>query len=377
MDIYCPQKPCCLGSCQKKNVDNPDILQQVRAFFSSVGISSIQLHTGSPIHWRTRAKLAIRGSSNQPKIGLFEPGTHQIIDIPHCALHHPSINKTALALKQWITHHKIDIYDENSGLGLLRYVQFTVQRSTNKVQVVLVVNLKSINDAFKDKVDQFYQDNKEHLHSVWLNENTRRDNVIFGNNWILLHGEKWLWEKLSSREVCFHPASFMQANLEMFERLLEKLPNFVPPQSTILELYAGTGAIGLSLIENAKSLHCVEVVELAKQCFDKSIQKLDAKEKEKVTFSVGTSHQFCSLIDKRPNIIIIDPPRKGCGDLVLGALCGVNFPSRLIYVSCGWDSFQKECKELLLSGWSLTHAEAFLFFPGTDHLEILGVFERA
>ena len=213
-------------------------------------------------------------------------------------------------------------------------------------------------------------------HSLWLNGNKRRDNVIFGSEWCLIKGEQWLWEELQGRKVCLHPASFAQANLEMFDRLLGVLRPFLKDGANLLEFYAGVGAIGLSVVERCRRVRCVEIAPLAKECFEMSRARLPAELAERISFIQGPTAAYLKLLDDNPDVVIVDPPRKGLERAVVEALCKPAPGRRLIYISCGWESFQRDCERLLKGGWKLTHAEAFLFFPGSDHLETLAIFDQ-
>ena len=102
LKISCPHFPACSGCARNENLDAFPLVEEMRAFFQEKGIAHVPLHTGSPTHWRCRAKLAVRGSKEAPIIGLFKEGTHDPLDIPLCKVHHPAINRGADLLRQWM-----------------------------------------------------------------------------------------------------------------------------------------------------------------------------------------------------------------------------------------------------------------------------------
>lgn len=380
MDINCIHFDSCSGCSRNRDVARPNAYIEAQEFFQSLGISPFKLHVGAVCHWRCRAKLATRGASSAPLIGLFEEGSHRLVDIPFCKVHHPAINRAVDLLRAWITRHHISLYDEKSGKGLLRYIQLAVERSTQKVQLVLVLN-EAPNQTWdigpnKALIEDLWGTLHGGWHSLWTNFNTRRDNVIFGPEWKHLCGEMWLWEQFLGRNVCFHPASFVQANLEMFERLLERLIDFVPQNADLLEFYAGVGAIGLALVERCRRVQCVEIVPLAQQCFEMSYAQLPIHLKERIAYKSGSAGAHATLLQCAGEVVIVDPPRKGLEPQLLQALCADATSRRLIYISCGWESFQRDCKALLLGGWKLRDAEGYLFFPGSEHLETLAIFDK-
>ncbi len=380
MNILCPHFPACSGCSVNTDVANINAFQESKKFFDGLGMSDFKLHTGKACGWRCRAKLAIRGTKEEPLIGLYKAGTHHVIDIPSCRVHHPLINQVAEHLRAWIKKCGIVPYDEKTGKGVLRYVELAVDRKNERVQLVLVLNQRQ--DEALSLVDQsaaiksLWDDHPGFWHSLWLNFNKRRDNIILGNLWKHLYGEEWLWDRYCAREVCFHPASFAQANPEMFERLLLELQKHVPQGTNIVEFYAGGGVIGLTLVEKCKSLCCNEIVPLAERCFDESVKRLLQEFKNKLTYICGPAERQTELLNSPIDVVIVDPPRKGIDEALLNSLCTVSTVKRLIYVSCGWKSFESDCEKLLESNWKLTFVESFLFFPGSDHLEILAVFDK-
>jgi len=102
------------------------VLQEVANFFKGHGVGDFTFSRGRLSQWRCRAKLAVRGTPENPLIGLYQDGTHVVTDIPECRAHHPSINAAVKLLRQGISELNIQPYDEDAGTGELRYVQVIV-----------------------------------------------------------------------------------------------------------------------------------------------------------------------------------------------------------------------------------------------------------
>lgn len=377
LHIHCPHFTHCSGCVRNENIDELSIFNEARDYFVKKGISSFKLNVGSPHGWRTRAKLAVRGSATNPSIGLFEEGSHQVVNIPLCRVHHPAINQAVSVIKQWMIQNKVVPYDENTGNGLLRYIQLAVERSTGLIQLTLVLNKMIEPEKDVHFFNSLWSLHPGLWHSVWFNYNTRRDNVIFGTEWSLGFGSSWLWEVLCGRSICFHPASFVQANLEMFNLLLERIKELLPENADVVEFYAGVGAIGFALVDKCFRVQCVELNKQAELCFLETRSHLDGDLAKRISFFSGKSHESKHLlgnIDSESGVVIVDPPRKGLDRELLEALCKSTHVKKLIYISCGWQAFQRDCDSLIAAGWHLHHAKAFLFFPGNEQLEILAVF---
>jgi 23S rRNA (uracil1939-C5)-methyltransferase len=378
MDILCSHFDVCSGCTLNTAVDAPPILNEARRFFSDRGCS-LCFHKDQANGWRLRAKLAIQGTAVAPRIGLYKEKTHDVIDIPSCKVHHPSINQAVELLRKKIPLIGLTPYNEKTQAGELRYAQFTVERSSGKVQMALVVNSNGLSESTArnslavlnalQKDDHF-----SFWHSLWLNFNPLQTNTIFGSQWHLSYGEPFIWEFFGRTQVCFLPSSFAQANLNLFEKMLDRLIELVPEGCDLAEFYAGTGCIGLFLAKKCRSVVCCEVNPYGEECFQHSKAKLPPEISKNIFYHVGKAGELTDLI-LNSDTIVVDPPRKGLDFLFLKALCEIKCSKRLIYVSCGWNAFKRDCDALLANGWSLETADSYLFFPGIDHLEILASFQ--
>ncbi|KAG8081685.1 hypothetical protein GUJ93_ZPchr0019g2670 [Zizania palustris] len=292
-----------------------------------------------------------------------------------------------------------------------------------RVQVSLVWNSRDEHSKNSEKLSLLSEflwrqggprSNVHLIHSIWANFQTSASNIIFGHKWRHLIGERDLWERFGGVDISLDPCSFGQANTLSFNALLHKLNKYVPRGSTVVDLYSGAGVIGLSIAASRKcrSVKCVEINKMSKMSFEKSASRLPSNLGCTITWhntdaSIEPVHWL-----EGSSVVIVDPPRKGLHPSVISALQKValserkaykatssltkvkdekrpwilrareatvhvdstpleesseTWPETLIYISCGWDSFKKDCK-ILMSGkaWQLQNAHAFNFFPGTD-----------
>ncbi|MBA3721477.1 MAG: hypothetical protein H0W88_03655 [Parachlamydiaceae bacterium] len=362
------------------DVSSPVLWEEIIAYFEERNIKPLRLCQGSRVHWRSRAKLAVRGTSEQPLIGLFKKGSHDVMPIPFCQIHHPAINLAVEHIKKIIVENKLRLYNEQTGEGDLRYIQLIVHRATGKIQASFVLNAKNINSKASVKWESIlkkFQEGttKDLWHSIWLNFNDRMTNTIFGENWHKCYGEDLLWEKIGNISVCYQPSSFGQANLELFEKMLVRLESIIPSQSKIAEFYAGVGVIGLFVASKSEWVRCSELNPNAEYCFSRSRFRLPKDVASKVSFHTGVAANMLSILDGA-DVAIVDPPRKGLDGAVLAALQTAPDLKQIVYISCGWDGFKKDCDILLESGWRLSHGEGYWFFPGSNQVEILAIFKK-
>jgi len=355
---HCPHFSHCSG-CELTDIYNPPVWKEALAFFREEGIEPDFVHEGFS-QTRLKAKLAVRPGpetkpETRPAIGLFKKNTHEVFSIPNCLVHHSAINRAALIIKEEIVIHNILPYRENPPSGTLRYIQFFVDRASGRIQLVLVANHGDLIPFCKALLKH------DLWHSIWINEQSDQTNRILGNTWKLIYGEPFLWQTLNGISIPFHPGAFSQTHLPLFEKMLKKIETWVHPEDRVLELYAGVGAIGLSIRHKAKQLTLLENNPFAHLSFqqmkiDIPYLCIDAK---------SADFSNCDLL-------IIDPPRKGLDKEIAPKIDA----SRLIYVSCGFESFKRDAKQLLSLGWKIKEATGYLLFPGTNHVETLALFEK-
>jgi tRNA/tmRNA/rRNA uracil-C5-methylase (TrmA/RlmC/RlmD family) len=248
----------------------------------------------------------------------------------------------------------------------LRYAQFFVEKGTGLVQLALVVNLARMSQQLHTFCEDLQRE--QWWHSLWINFNPHAMNRIFGDTWFHHSGKPWLWQEFGLAKVAYHPGSFSQVHLPLFEKLLQTIERWVPQGAVCLELFAGTGAISLFIRKKCKQIDLIENNPLSALSFTQSLRGLPDKH---LSYHLGDAIGPLGHYD----VIIADPSRKGLGKPLLQDL-KQNQSHRLIYVSCDFGSFQRDAEELIASGWKLKEGEGFFFFPGTNEIETAALFER-
>lgn len=362
--IHCPHFGPCPGCSLNEGVDLPPIWDDVKRLYKEKGALLDPLRVGSIQFYRIKARLAVRGSSSNPQIGLFKKGSHQVLEIPHCQVHHLSITRACEILRKAISEEKVPIYDESSSEnGGLRYVQCFVEMKTAKVQLVLVVKKK--HPSFDALCKRLLQEDL--WHSIWLNVQPKPTNVILGEEWHLLYGEKYLEQLFCGRALSFHPGAFAQAHWTLFERLAAELVEWIPLGASLVEYYAGVGAMGLLAAPKSSSVELVENNPWAHESYQST------RVFSNVKYHLKNGAEARELL-KISNCVIVDPPRKGVEPALLQALG--EFSGRILYVSCHFESFVRDAEMLINAGWVLKVGRGYLMFPGTNHVETTAFFER-
>ena len=379
---HCPHLPPCDG-CPRFRQPGiaSEALERLQALAERAACNLGAVAFGNPLGYRLRARLAVRGTAREPKIGLFQEHSHNIVDIPRCVIHHPLVNQAAAALKSALRETGIAPYHDQRHSGLVRYVQVVVERATETVQIVVVGNSESP-EPVAGLLEALRLRLGEQLHSIWFNGNTSKHNVILGSTWQLWCGPGAVVEVLGGARVHYPPDAFGQANLELFERVVAQIHGFVPEAARIVEYHAGVGAIGLGLLRESRSLACVEIAPGGLRGLELGRLDLPDGLRERLRIHAGASAAHVHLLTDA-DFVIVDPPRKGLEAALteelskVAAAAGSSPPRRLVYLSCGLDSFLRDVDALLASGrWRLAQLDPYAFFPFTPHVETLALLEQ-
>jgi tRNA/tmRNA/rRNA uracil-C5-methylase (TrmA/RlmC/RlmD family) len=373
--LDCPHRPPCPG-CPR--LGEPDIAPSARAALESLarerGLSGLSVVHGPRTAFRHRARLAVRGRARSPKIGIFEAGSHRVVDIPRCLVHHPLVNDVAREARAAIRETATPPYSDDAHAGLLRYLQVVVERRTETAQVVVVAN-----DENPARSEPFLRALSSRLgprlHSLFWNGNPARTNAILGPHSARVTGPEAVEEAMGGARVFYPPGAFGQSNLPLSSRLVDAVHALVPDRAQVLELYAGVGAIGLGLATRASELSMNELSDESLHGLCLGVAVLPDSARARVKVIPGPAGTALAQLESA-DVVIVDPPRKGLDPEVLGALAAAS-PQRLIYVACGLDSFLSDERALSEPGrLRLTALQAFDLFPHTDHVETLAVFDR-
>ncbi len=371
----CPHRPPCPGCPRFGAPELPDgIVARLSRLARTAGLPEPIIHRAPALGHRHRARLAVRGRSGNPKIGLFQAGTHRIVHVPRCPVHHPRINEAAAEIREAIRETGIPPYADRPHRGILRYLQLVVERSSGRVQVVLVGRgedpgiLGTLPAAIKRRLGN-------RLQGLFFNAQPDRTNAILGPTTIHLAGAEATREDIAGVPVFFPPGAFGQNHLPLFERAVERIGDLVPSDAVTTELHAGVGSIGLSLLAGARAIRFNERSPDGLRGLEMALAIRPSEHRAHASIHPGPAEENLELLDDT-EILVVDPPRRGLGDVLLQALA-TKPPARLIYLACGQDSLQSDLEELSRSGrFLLRGLEIFDFFPFTNHVETLVWLDR-
>jgi 23S rRNA (uracil1939-C5)-methyltransferase len=322
-----------------------------------------------------RARLAIRGRVGSPKVGLFELDSHRVVHIPNCRVHHPLINRVASVVRRTLVETDMTSYSDRAHLGLARYLQVVVERSSQSAQVILVANCATPEPVARC-LDLVRERLGSDLHSLWFNANCTTSNSILGPHFHKWCGPESVVEHFGGAAVHYPPGAFGQNNLQVAEKIIASVRAHIPLGAQVAEFYAGVGAIGLSVLDRLSGIVMNEVSPHSLRGLELGLAQLDAGDRAKISVVAGEAGA-ARLSGSAAQLVIVDPPRRGLDPLLVEHLLE-HPPERFLYVSCGLDSLRNDAARLTSTGrLRLRDLSAFDLMPYTEHVETLACFERA
>ena len=323
--------------------------------------------------YRNKAQypIAMDGS-----VGFFAVHSHRIIPCDDCALQPQEFAVAAQAVKGWINKNHISIYDEASHSGLLRHLYLRKGFASGEIMVVLVINGNSLPFAAEliTELEKCFGDN---LKSVQININRDKTNVILGDACKVLYGQPYITDVLCGVRVRLSPLSFYQVNRDMAEMLYKKAAEYAEADGKdILDLYCGAGTIGLSMASKAKSVIGVEIIPQAIED-----AKVNAAENgiTNARFICADASQAAKQLAEeniKPQVVIVDPPRKGCTSELLQVIANSFCPERVVYVSCDPATLARDAAIMRELGYELKEYTPVDLFPRTAHVETVALLSR-
>ena len=318
--------------------------------------------------YRNKAKYPVAPGKDGPSIGFYKKGTHDVIPVTRCRIQPPCADAAKDAVAEYMKRCGVSAYDETARSGLVRHVYVRHAAATGQVMVCLVANAERLPQ--EETLVRLLRGRVGGLRSVVLNTNTRPGNAVLGETQRTLWGSGTIEDILCGLTFRISPKSFYQVNRAQAEVLYGKALEAagLSGSERVLDLYCGTGTITLCLAARAKEVIGVELSEAAVR---------DAEENARRN-GVGNARFFCAdagqaarrLCDagERPDVIVVDPPRKGLSQEAIDAIVEM-CPERMVYVSCDPATLARDVKLLTASGYRLRSAEAVDMFPRCAHVE--------
>ncbi|EQE29109.1 23S rRNA (uracil-5-)-methyltransferase RumA [Clostridioides difficile F480] len=365
------------GGCQIQDLDYNKQLEmktnEVKQVLSRIGkLEDVEVHDtigmDNPYRYRNKAQFPIQKNNGIPIIGFYKKKTHDVISTEKCVIQHEINDKIVKIIKTYIRAYKVSIYDEKTHTGLIRHLVTKIGFTTKEVMVVLVANgnklpyLKELASVLKENIPGFK--------TLVVNVNQKDTNAILGRENIVIYGDGKINDYIGDLVFEISPLSFFQVNPVQTKVLYDKALEYanLNDTDTVFDIYCGIGTISLFLAQKAKKVYGIEII-------DDAIK--DAKINAKLNnihnaeFYVGKAEEIVPKMyreGKTANVVVVDPPRKGCDEKVLETIVSMN-PERIVYVSCNPSTLARDLDYLNVHGFKCVEAQPVDMFPHSTHVE--------
>ena len=306
-----------------------------------------------------------------PCIGFYAGRTHRIVPCPDCKLQPSVLNEIGNALCAFFAQQGIRPYDEQSGKGLVRHIFLRRGAHSGQIMVCLVCTRAKLPHA--EQLCTALRGQFPAISTILLNVNAKNTNVILGSENHILYGPGYIEDTLCGVPVRLGPLSFYQVNTLAAERLYGVAAQYaqLTPDDTLLDLYCGMGTIGLSMADQCRGLIGVEIVPEAIESAKANAARMGEAVAAKSRFFCADAGQAATQLAAEglhPDIVMLDPPRKGCDEATLSAVVRMA-PRRVVYVSCNPATAARDAAWLEKNGYHTEKVQPVDLFPRTKHCE--------
>lgn len=300
--------------------------------------------------------------------GFYAGRSHRLVPCRDCLLQPKTLNDIAAAVCAFLQAHRIPLYNEEAHRGLVRHIFLRQGLHSGQVLLCLVVNGRSLPDSEQfcaELTAQFPQ-----IKTIVLNVNRQKTNVITGEECIPLFGAGYIEDTMCGVPVKLGPLSFYQVNTPAAERLYAVAREFagLQPTDTLLDLYCGMGTIGLSMADDCGALVGVEIVPEAVESAKANAAAMGVQNARFLCADAGQAAAQLAAEGLSPQVICLDPPRKGCDAATLDAVLAMA-PRRVVMVSCNAATAARDCRYLADRGYRPVKVQPVDLFPRTKHVE--------
>lgn len=378
------QSPCPVfdkcGGCQWQNCQYPaqlqfkkqiviDALERIGGVKNPPVADVMGMIGGTPAHYRNKAVFPIVPSDGEGgfAIGMFAPRSHRIIPLDYCNIQHTAHVPVLKAIKKYMTRNQVTPYNETTHKGLMRFVTIRTSLATKEVMVVLTVNGNGLPLEARLVEDL----TAAGATTVVVSRHTAKNNVVLGEHFRVVSGSGFITERIGHVSYQISAPSFFQVNPIQTKALYEVALNQAQLKGkTVIDAHVGAGGVALFAAKYAKTLIGVDIVEAATKDGEKNAA---LNHVTNLQFLCGAAETVLPpmIAEVAPEVMFLDPPRKGCDPALLHAIVEAKVP-RLVYISCDPATFARDVNTLVAGGYVLEAVQPVDMFPHTGKVEVVG-----
>lgn len=331
-----------------------------------------------PYYYRNKAQFPVgKDKDGNIVIGFYAGRTHSIIDTSHCFIQDPVNEKLIRIIRDFLEEYKIEPYDETTGKGLVRHILTRVGFTTGEIMVCLILNGTKLphREILIDRLCKI-----KGMTSITINVNTQRTNVILGKEILPLWGQNYITDYIGEVKYQISPLSFYQVNPIQTKKLYETALQYagLNGNEIVWDIYCGIGTISLFLAQKAKQVYGVEIVP---EAIEDAKRNAKINEIRNAEFFVGAAEDVLpkkyeeSRWEMRADVIVVDPPRKGCDEALLQTVVQME-PERVVYVSCDPATLARDLRYMEDHGYKVKRVRCCDMFGHSVHVETCCLLSR-
>jgi len=367
------------GGCQLQHLSYEGQLlakeKQVRDVLTRIGkLEDVTVHPvlgmSEPWRYRNKAQVPVGEREGGLIAGFYQQRSHQIIDMEACLIQQEKNDEVVQAVKQICSKYGVTAYNEERHKGTLRHIMARYGLVTKEVMVVLVTRTQDLPN--KDKIIEEIVEKVPGVKSIVQNINTKKTNVIFGEETRVLWGEEVIYDYIGKIKFAISARSFYQVNPEQTKVLYDQALAYadLTGEETVIDAYCGIGTISLFLAQKAKKVYGVEIVP---EAIADANRNADLNQINNVEFGVGEAEVVIPNWYKAEivaDVLVVDPPRKGCDEALLKTIIDMK-PKKVVYVSCNPATLARDLRVLEDGGYRTLEVQPVDMFPHTTHVEVV------
>ena len=350
------------------------------SLYKMAGISDIEvpltLGMDHPVQYRNKAQVPVRRVNGQVETGFFRKNSHDLMPLEDFYIQDPVIDQVIVALRDLLRRYDLKPYDEKEQSGLIRNLVVRRGHHSGEIMVILVTTRPKIfrvEQLIEQVIKQFPE-----IVSVMQNINDQNTNAIFGKEWRVLYGQDYITDQMLGNSFQISGPAFYQVNTEMAEKLYQTAIDFaeLSEEDVVIDAYSGIGTIGLSVAKHVKDVYGVEVIPEAVENSQKNASINGITNAHYVADSAENAMTKWSKNGIKPDVIIVDPPRKGLTESFIKASVAMQ-PEKITYVSCNPATMARDIKLYQELGYELKKVQPVDLFPQTHHVECVALLVKA
>ncbi|WP_053217279.1 23S rRNA (uracil(1939)-C(5))-methyltransferase RlmD [Virgibacillus senegalensis] len=321
--------------------------------------------------WRYRNKVQIPVGERDGELitGFYQKRSHKIIEgMDRCVIQDEVNDRMVEVVRRMADRLGISAYDEEHDRGVLRHIMVRTGQETGETMIVLITRTEKL--PHQEELVKEIHETYPHVKSIVHNVNKKKTNVIFGKDTKVLWGNEYIYDNIGDIQFAISARSFYQVNPPQTKRLYDTALEYaaLTGGETVVDAYCGIGTISLFLAQKAKKVYGVEIVP---EAISDAKKNAKLNHIENAEFYVGEAEKvmpWWTAQGLRPDVIVVDPPRKGCDEDLLEAMITMK-PERIVYVSCNPSTLARDLRILEDGGYETKQVQPVDMFPQTGHIE--------